>query len=248
MVHTAIQLYSLRGLSDSPAALVERVGQTPFDGVEFAGFGDDIDALAAALGETGLGVPAAHVPIESLEADVDEVVSTADAIGCETVVVPYLDDSRFEDADAVDATAARLQGLADALADRGVRCCYHNHDQEFTRLADGTTAFERLIDRTDDRLGIELDLGWALAGGVDPVEFLERHADRTPLVHLKDVAVDARTPVDLGAGDLDLSACVETAERVGVEWVIYEHDEPADPAAMLAEAGPQCASLLSEST
>ncbi|WP_339105974.1 hypothetical protein [Haloterrigena salinisoli] len=41
---------------------------------------------------------------------------------------------------------------------------YHNHDHEFVDLeGDERSAFEFLIDKTDDALSIELDVGWANA-------------------------------------------------------------------------------------
>ena len=40
MVRTAIRLYTLRDLEGGLSTLLRRVGETEFDGVEVAGFGD----------------------------------------------------------------------------------------------------------------------------------------------------------------------------------------------------------------
>jgi sugar phosphate isomerase/epimerase len=95
------------------------------------------------------------------------------------------------------------------------------------------TPYDRLVDATS-HLAFELDVGWATAAGVDPVALIERLGDRLPVVHLKDVRVDPAAPrgghpVDLGAGDVDLRGCRRAAERVGVEWLVFEHDAPTDP-------------------
>ncbi|WP_121820403.1 sugar phosphate isomerase/epimerase family protein [Halostella salina] len=229
-MRTAIQLYTLRHVEASTPELLARVGNTALDGVEFAGApGDD---APAALDDAGLSAAAAHVGIEELEEDVQSVAAACDAAGCNTVVVPYVDPSGFESAAAVEETAHRLTAVGDALADRGLRLAYHNHDHEFTDLGD-RTAFDLLVETLGDAVAIELDLGWALAAGADPVALLSR-IESVPLVHLKDVDADSRTPVELGEGDLDVGACVEAARDAGVEWLVYEHDDPADPLSSLA--------------
>ncbi|WP_408957573.1 sugar phosphate isomerase/epimerase family protein [Natrinema sp. 74] len=233
MVNTAIQLYTLRDLEGDLPTLLRRVGETDFDGVEFAGFGETSPREAAeVLDEAGLKAAAAHVGIDALEDDPDAARETCAALGCARVVVPYLDESHFASAAAVRETAGRLSELADRLAERGLELGYHNHDHELVALeGDDRSAFELLLDETDDSLLIELDAGWAAAAGHDPTSLLDRLAGRTPLVHVKDVA-DGR-PVELGDGEVDIDACAAAARSAGAEWLIYEHDEPADPAASL---------------
>ncbi|ELY96341.1 sugar phosphate isomerase/epimerase family protein [Natrialba taiwanensis] len=237
MVKTAIQLYTLRELDESLPSLLRRVGQTSFDGVEFAGADDPTPETATVLADTGLTAAGAHIGIESLEGDLDAVVSDYAVLGSDRLTVPYLDAEHFSTADAVRETGTRLETLADRLETRGFELGYHNHDHEFVTVAgqgradNGRSAFERLIEHTDESLSIELDVGWAVAAGYDPVALLERLAGRVPLVHIKDVA-DGR-PVELGEGEVDLEACVTAACDAGAEWIIYEHDEPADPVASL---------------
>ncbi|WP_339103487.1 sugar phosphate isomerase/epimerase [Haloterrigena salinisoli] len=234
MVRTGIQLYTLRGLEDELPTLLRRVAETEFDGVELAGFGETAPReVAAVLEDVDLEVAGAHVGIDALEDDLDGVAETCAALDCDRVVVPYLGDGHFESAAAVRETAARLSELADRLAERGLALGYHNHDHEFVPLeGDDRSAFDLLIDETDASLLIELDVGWAAAAGRDPTALLERLEGRAPLVHLKDVA-EGR-PVELGDGEVDVDACAAAARDAGAEWLLYEHDEPSDPAASLA--------------
>jgi len=233
-----IQLYSLRDLDEPTAALVRRAADAGFDGVEFAGV-DDAAAVRAALDETGVAAPAAHVPIEELEADLDAVCERSGSLGVETLVVPYLPPEAFADADAVDETAHRLDDLTAKCDDRGVRLLYHNHDHELVTV-EGEPALDRLAEESG--IGFELDLAWMLTAGYDPVAYIDRYADRTPVVHLKDVVVDADAkrggrPVPLGEGELDLDRCLAAARDGLVEWAVAEHDFPADPAAFCRDAG-----------
>ncbi|ELZ96881.1 xylose isomerase domain-containing protein [Haloferax mucosum ATCC BAA-1512] len=233
-----LQLYSLRALDESTASLVARTADAGFDGVEFAGV-DDESSIRTALDETGLEAPAAHVPIEALEDDLDAVCEQYGSLGVETLVVPYLPPKAFADADAVAETARRLDDLTARCDDRGVRLLYHNHEHELRTVA-GDPALDHLAERSG--IGFELDLAWLLAAGYDPATYIERYADRTPIVHLKDVVLDADAerggrPVVLGEGDLDIDACLAAAGDDFVEWAIVEHDDPDDPAAFCAAAG-----------
>ncbi len=232
-MRTAIQLYTLRDVDGSTSDLVSLVAETTFDGVEFAGTPDE--EVSAALTETGLDAAAAHVGIEHLEGHRGSVLDACEAAGVDTVVVPWLDESEFESRAAVERTANRLDGIGDALADRGFRLAYHNHDQEFTALGE-TTGYELLLSELGDSVSIELDTGWALAAGRDPVDLLRR-IDDAPLVHLKDVDAETKTPVELGEGDLDVEGCAEAARDAGTEWIIYEHDEPSNPRTSLGHGG-----------
>ncbi|MFC7082423.1 sugar phosphate isomerase/epimerase family protein [Halorussus caseinilyticus] len=239
-MRSAIQLYTLRELNDSLPDLLRRVGDTAFEGVEFAGLGDaDIEEVQNALDDAGLDVAAAHVGIEDLEADLDGVAETYAALDCERIVVPYLDAAAFASEQAVADTARRLTELGARLDDRGVSLGYHNHDHEFADLGGGS-AFETLAEETD--FALELDVGWATAAGYDPVDLLGSLRGRVPLVHLKDVS--GTTPVELGDGDLEIDACVRAAREAGTEWLVYEHDDPDDPAASLEHGAETLADLL----
>ncbi|SDK53945.1 sugar phosphate isomerase/epimerase family protein [Natronorubrum texcoconense] len=230
MPQTAIQLYTLRDLEEPLSEVLKDVAATPFDGVEFTHRvrDADVEAIATVLEGTGLTVASAHVGLENLEESLEETLAIYERLGCDTLVVPYLDETHFESAEAVQSTARRLSAMAETVADRGFELHYHNHDHEFVDCGD-STAMEVLLEESDDGLGFELDLGWAVAGGLDPVTLLERYGDRISLAHFADVETETMSPVELGDGDVDLEACLDAARRADVEWYIYEHDEPTDP-------------------
>jgi sugar phosphate isomerase/epimerase len=241
MVRTAINLYSVRDLEEPTLAILDRVAAAGYDGVQFSGgLGDATpEAVASKLAETGLKPIAPHVGIGDLEGDLATVLETYhDGLGCGDAVVPWVETENFADAERVDAFAERMNALAADLAGADVRLHYHNHDFEFTSL-EGETAFDRFIAATDGSgdappVGIELDVGWALAGGDDPAALIERLDDRIEYVHMKDVSVGAEPPtVEIGTGDVDMAACADAARSVDAGWLIYEHDTPADPAASI---------------
>lgn len=231
-----IQLYTVREVEQSLPALLERVADAGLDGVEFAyriTDVDDPDAVAETLDRTGLAAAAAHVSIDDLEDDPAETVAFYEQFGCDRLVVPYLPEEDFADAEAIAATADRLDALAEQVADHGAGLAYHNHTHEFATLDGDREAFVAFLERSD--VDIEFDVGLATHAGADPVAYLDRLEGRVPLVHLTDTVVDDedRTHADLGSGAVDVEACVDAARGAGTEWLIAEHGLTDDPLAYL---------------
>ena len=241
MVRTAIQLYTLRDVDESLPTLLTHVGEAGYDGVEFAGLGDDPAAVSDALERQNLDVAGAHVGFEALTDSFAETVSRYREVGCETFVVPYLDESRFETRENAERTARELSELAERLAGEGISLHYHNHDHEFVDDGD-RTAFDVLVEQSKG-VGFELDVGWAAAAGYDPVALLDELGERVSLVHCKDVRIEGREPVELGEGDVALDECVAAAKRIDAEWLVYEHDQPSDPLASLQHGAERLKSL-----
>lgn len=233
MSTTAIQLYTLRDIDKPLPSLLDRVGETALDGVEFAHrFADaDTTKVASALERNELEPVAAHVDIDRLESDPEGTVASYAEIGCDTLVVPWLDPEEFSDADSVVATAERLTRLAEQVADAGGALHYHNHDHELVSVGD-RTALEALIRHSGDALGFELDTGWIEAGGSDPETVIETHADRIDLLHVTDCSTDG-TPTEVGTGTVDITACLHAADNASIGVYVYEHDEPQKPLSSL---------------
>ncbi|WP_114578721.1 sugar phosphate isomerase/epimerase [Saliphagus sp. LR7] len=235
MARTAINLYSVRDLDEPMLEVLDRVADAGYDGVQFSGGLRDADPedVVEKLSETGLETTGAHVGIDDLESDLAESYGLyGDRLGCASAVVPYLGDEHFESEAAVGDTAERLSELAEEAAEYDWPIHYHNHAHEFVDIA-GETAFERLADLAPE-VGLELDVGWALVGGEDPVGLIERYGDRIDLLHMKDLVTDEKRGFrEIGDGDVDIAACAEAARKAEVEWLIYEHDEPEDPAASI---------------
>lgn len=228
MARPAIQLYTLRALDEPLDELLARVGDAGFEGVEYANrIGDaDADAVRTALDQTGLESVAAHVGIDDLEDDPDDTVEFYRSLGCDHLVVPWLDPECFETEAAVAETADRLMAAAETVDDHGMALSYHNHDHEFAEV-NGRPAFEHLAEATQEPLGFELDCGWTAVAGVDPTAVLDRWGDRVTLVHISD-ADESGSPTEVGDGVLDVAVCAAAAREHDVEWAIYEHDDPDD--------------------
>ena len=82
--------------------------------------------------------------------------------------------------------AATLNDLGKACREAGLMLTYHNHTQEFN-VFDGEKVIETLMANTDpEYVGFELDAGWCSAAGEDTVRFINDHAGRIKLIHVKE--------------------------------------------------------------
>jgi len=100
------------------------------------------------------------------------------------------------------------------------------------------------IQRTVDNSNIRfvLDTAHFAVGGYDPVDFVDNHADRVGLVHIKDckLAIAAQLNAcelslmeavqnglfpNVGSGDLDIDRVISSLERSGYDgWYVLEQD------------------------
>ncbi|WP_089789215.1 sugar phosphate isomerase/epimerase family protein [Natronobacterium haloterrestre] len=235
MPRTAINLYSVRNLDADLESVLRRVADAGYDGVQFAGDYSPLHAepatVAATLRQLDLAVAPPHVDLETLRTDREAIREAFAPLEVDAIVLPWLDEAHFASAEAVDAIADDLAALESALEADGLDLLYHNHDHEYTALEEGA-AYDRFLRQTT--VGIELDVGWALVGGDDPARRIRNLGDRVGQLHMKDMTTGSEpTFTELGEGDVDIAACVDAAREVDVDWLIYEHDDPDDPAASL---------------
>lgn len=228
MVGTAVQLYTLDGFAVSEPKKVRIAAETDVDGVEMIFDGMPSDETIVALDETGLTVAGLSIGKSDFDGHIDEIASACDRLDCRTVVLGYLPPDHYESPERARETAQMLSKYGNLFADRGLRFLYHTHRHEFESI-DGRTYFDRLVEWVDPSVNFELDLGWAGVAGADPYAILTSFGDRIDTVHLKDMDFTTETFVNLGDGDLDVERGARTAIDADVEWLIYEHEDPADP-------------------
>ncbi|MCJ8009843.1 sugar phosphate isomerase/epimerase family protein [Lederbergia wuyishanensis] len=226
-IPVAVQMYTLRDESAQDfAGTLKKVADLGFDGVEFAGYGGlEVKEVRSLLDEYGLKAASSHVGLDELKNNLAKVIEEQKILGSNYIVCPYLmPDQRSEE--NYKELIQFLEKAGEECLKEGITLCYHNHDFELDRLSDGRTALESIFDDvSSENLQTEFDIYWLTKAGENPVEWIKKYHNRTPLVHLKDMTTDEeKFFAELGTGGVDIEAVLNIGDEANVQWWIVEQD------------------------
>ena len=227
VIPIGLQLFTLRNETKKDfVGTLEKVAKLGFKGVEFAGYGGlSASELKRHLDNFGLKAASSHVPITTLENELDQVIEFQQMIGNRHVACPFLPPER-RTKEAYYELIPILNEIGRKCHEAGITLSYHNHDFELIGLEDGKKPLELLIEETNPEwVKAELDIYWLTKAGEDPVQWLQRYEGRTPLVHLKDMTTDGeKFFAELGTGGVDVEGVLKQGLQSNVEWFIVEQD------------------------
>jgi sugar phosphate isomerase/epimerase len=204
-------------------------------------FGMNIASLSAVVA----GGPGASN--DSLDEDFDKIVADAKALDASMVRIGMLPHDAMASLPKVLDFCDRSNQLAAQLKDLGIDLYYHNHHIDFGKY-DGRYLLDIIADRAP-LMGLEIDVHWVQRGGLDPVMVLKKYGGRVAMVHLKDYRI-GRIPdeafaalaagdgasfsrafatlvqfAEVGEGNLDFTAIIETSLAIGAQYLLVEQDE-----------------------
>lgn len=223
IIPIALQAYSLRddAKADFPGTL-RRIKEIGYEAVEFAGyFGMSSRELRSLLDDLGLRAVSSHVGYQELSENLDRQIEYSVEIGAKYLICPGYG---AEDRDGWLKFADFLSAAGEKCKAAGLVIGYHNHSRELEKT-DGEYMLDILFDAVkSDAVVAQLDLGWVMYAGVDPIAYLRKYAGRCPLVHVKDFD-ENKVQTEVGTGVLDLPGVVAACRETGVEWMIIETEE-----------------------
>ncbi|TCC35820.1 sugar phosphate isomerase/epimerase family protein [Kribbella speibonae] len=210
---------------------------------------DKPEEKAKTLADVGLRAVGGFVPVVLHDPSHDPAPEVAAALegfvaaGAGTLVLAAAtgqdgyDDRPVLDSPGWEVLLANLDRLSSLAGSRGVLATIHPHVGTMVENADDV---EHVLNGSS--IGLTLDTGHLLIGGVDPVALAVEHTSRIRHTHLKDVdaawaarvqagevsytdAVRAGMYRPLGAGDIDITTIVSTLEKSGYDgWYVLEQD------------------------
>ena len=108
-----------------------------------------------------------------------------------------------------------------------VKFGYHNHEYEF-ESDKGQVLYDVLLNNTDASLvHMELDLGWVIVTGKDPMDYFKNFKGRFPLWHLKDMDMVKKQSTEFGKGGLDIVQMLKNSKESGMKYFFVEQEEYA---------------------
>ncbi len=205
-----LQLYSVRTLLPTDyAGTLKQIGALGYTEVEAAGFyNKPVEEVQAAMKAAGMRCVSAHYPLPLLKQHLDEILPFCKTLGTGYVVCssPMHQDPTKKGEMSIDDwrwTADQFNQIATRVQAAGMHFAYHNHRAEFGEL-NGVLPYDELLKNTDPaKVSFELDCGWVIVGGHDPVQVLKQYPTRIVMLHVKDFKNKQEPSVELGTGSID---------------------------------------------
>jgi len=229
-----LQMYTLRNeTANDFLGTLRRVAEIGYEGVELAGYGGlGASELRAELDKLGLRALGSHVSLARMSEAAEEEIEYNLTIGSKYIIVPWIGEDSYATEAALIETCGKLASIAEKCKAKGIGFAYHNHSFELERTFDGKTMLDVIFDSVSaDLLKVELDTCWVHNANHDPIAYIRKYSGRLPLVHLKDMVRTESGPktVELGRGEVDLTAIAQASKEAGAEWLVVEQDFCENP-------------------
>ena len=187
-----VQLYSIvRQEREGHLEAFRRLAEIGYDGIELLGNntnGLSYEEYRKLLQDLGLKVLSSH----NLHTEEDYAFTAG--LGAKYGVVAGCNDLR--DKEELKKVCDQWNEQGRVMAKYGLKTVIHNHAEEFCRIdeeAKDERIYDFILENTDPGLvGMELDVGWVVRAGVDPVEYIRKYPGRFPLIHIKECNAAAK--------------------------------------------------------
>jgi len=260
-----IQLYTVGKplMEDTPGTL-KLLHEIGYREVETAGLGKHtVKELRTMLDDAGLVCPSSHLQLAG--DNLDEQFEQAHVLGAHYAVSSVLRSVSPATAgsaaappaagqaggtppqrpalapmglDGFKKTAERMNEVGRKAHAAGLQYAYHNHNFEFEKMPDGSPGYDVLVKETDPELvKFEVDCGWMVVAGGDPVAYFKKYPGRFRMLHIKDfqpvaqptialIGPDRPKGADLGTGFVDYKPIFAAGKAAGIEHIFVEQEAP----------------------
>lgn len=223
-----IQLYTFRDeMAKDALGTLEKIAAIGIKKIESARsgkghyYGLSPKEMKAACDALGMKLTSGHVALDdNFEKTMEEAVES----GQEYLICSSM-PSKGQTVDNYKKVAEAFNKAGESCKKLGLKFGYHNHEYEF-ESENGEVLFDILMDNTQaDLVHMELDLGWVIVGGKDPLDYFKKYPGRFPLWHLKDMNMTEKESTEFGKGGLNIQAMMRNQEASGVEHIFIEQEE-----------------------
>jgi sugar phosphate isomerase/epimerase len=223
-----VQLYTFRKeMAADPFKTLEKIAGVGIKKIESAqsanGFyyGLKPAEMKVACENLGMTLVSGHVPLND---NWDKTMEEALISGQEYLICSSM-PSKGQTVDNYKKVAEAFNKAGEQCKAAGLKFGYHNHDYEF-ESDQGEVLYDVLLRNTDPKLvHMELDLGWVIMSGKDPLDYFKNYHHRFPLWHLKDMDSRTKQSTELGTGILDVPAMMAHQKDSGVKHIFIEQEE-----------------------
>ena len=183
---------------------------------------EEVAEYLSIMKQFGLTLSSVHVFAEHINEAANQMIETAKKNQISSYVVNCNQGTIAAD---YQSFAKECSRLANTLKQHGIELWIHNNGAEIKAKVDykgrQVPVLSAILDLCrEDQVGVQIDVGWVLYGGVDPVDYLVELKDYVRSIHFKDLKKDfaSRTDGDifacLGDGALDVDEILGCMPRL----------------------------------
>jgi sugar phosphate isomerase/epimerase len=209
--------------------------KTGMAGYSFVNYNiDQTIAIMNRVGISNLSVKDFHLPLDSSEETINEVLTKFKDGGIQVYTVGVIYMKTEAEVDRAFAYAKRvgvnliigvpgydlLQHTEKKVKEYNIRMAIHNHGPEDKLYPAPKDVYDR-ISKMDRRMGLCLDVGHAFRAGAKPEKAVTDYAERIFDLHIKDVSApraDGKA-IELGRGAIDFVALIAALRQIGYKGV-----------------------------
>lgn len=229
--NTGVQLYTFRQdmLADAKGTL-QRIASLGIKQIESAGsekgyyYGLSPKEMKQTCDGLGMTLRSGHVHIDDKwKQTMDEAVESGqEYIICSTM------PTDGQTTDNYKKVAETFNKAGEACRKLNLKFGYHNHAYEFDNDK-GQVLYDVLLDNTDPAfVNMEMDLGWVIVAGKNPLDYFKKYKGRFPLWHLKDMNMVKKQSTEFGKGGLDIMQMLKHSKEAGMKYFFIEQEEYAN--------------------
>ncbi len=223
-----LQLYSVREnmLADATGTLKQlaKIGYKELESAmseKGAYYGLEPKEIKKLTQDLGMTLRSGHVHISD---DWQRTVDNAAETGQEYLVCSSM-PSKGQTIANYQHAAEVFNRAAEDCKKAGLQFGYHNHDYEFEK-DNGQVLYDVLIENTDpDLVKMEMDIGWLVLSGYDPIVYFDKYPGRFPLWHLKDMSKAKKHSTEFGKGDIAIKKMLQNADKSKMKYYFVEQEE-----------------------
>lgn len=223
-----VQLYTFRNaMAQDPLGTLKGIAALGIKEIETARsnkghyYGLTPKDMQKACIDLGMKLVSGHV---ALDKKFETTIQQAVASGQQYLICSSL-PSEGQTVDNYKYVAEAFNNAGMLCKKEGIKFGYHNHEYEF-EAENGTVLYDVLMDNTEaDLVHMELDLGWVVVAGKDPIHYFKKYPGRFPLWHLKDMDMHKKESTEFGKGGLDIPLMLAQQELSGVRHIFIEQEE-----------------------
>lgn len=225
-----VQLYSFRDeMAKDALGTLKQIAAIGIKEIESARsgkghyYGLSPEDMKKACEDLGMRLKSGHV---ALDDNFQQTMEQAVASGQPYLICSSM-PSKGQTVDNYKKVAEAFNKAGEDCKKLGLKFGYHNHEYEF-ESDKGEVLYDVLMDNTEpDLVHMELDLGWVIVGGKNPLDYFKKYPRRFPLWHLKDMNMTKKESTEFGKGALDIKTMMQNQEASGVKHIFIEQEEYA---------------------